>query len=278
MKMTYKRLGVLATIGYLFGILVVTYFLLILPQELENETIGLNLNILSQLNLAFVKLHFSIAMVLALGMTASLLLLFNDIKKGTINTFKLEDLKDKKPEIIIENPWEQDGLTESDTANIKDIIAGNENLKITAGKVLTAVCSELEASQGALYVAHYKAEKRYLQLIASFAYPIADSETIEFEFGEGLVGQSAKENRILNIDAVPEGYIKILSGLGSSTPTNLLIVPFKNDQNDKVWGVIEIASFHKFSENDERLTLQILSTLASKFSKESSRKKVPVIN
>lgn len=271
-------MGVLATIGYLLGILVVTYFLLSLPQELENGTIGLSINTLSQLNLLFVKLNISIVMVLVLGMASVLLLLLNDFKRGTINTFKLDDFNDKKPEDIIENPWEQDGLTESDTIKIKKIISDNDHLKTTAGKVLNAVCYELEASQGALYLAHYTSEKRTLQLLSSFAYPIAESETIEFEFGEGLLGQAAKENRLLNIDSVPEGYIKILSGLGSSTPTNLLIVPFKDEHSEKVWGIIEIASFHKFSESDEKYTVEIFSTLADKFSKVSARKKVPVNN
>ncbi|CAN5230361.1 hypothetical protein BH23BAC1_BH23BAC1_29020 [soil metagenome] len=272
MKVTYKRLGVLATIGYLLGILVVTYFLLNLPQELENKTIGLSASILSQLNLAFVKLNISIVMVLALGMTAALLLLFNDKKKEIlIKPENAGPMDDPKAEIL-ESEQDQSGLTEVHASKIIDLLSFNKNLKLTSDRTLSAVCTEIEASQGAVYIAKYEGEKRVLQLIASFAYPIADSKIIEFEFGEGLVGQAANENRILNIESVPEGYLTILSGLGKSTPTNLLIVPFLNFQVEKIWGVVEIASFNPFSANDERLILEIFSALAENFSKEQTLK------
>ncbi len=57
----------------------------------------------------------------------------------------------------------------------------------------------------------------------------------------------------------------------------MLIVPFLNFQMEKIWGVVEIASFNPFSANDERLILKIFSALAENFSKEQTLK-APVTN
>jgi putative methionine-R-sulfoxide reductase with GAF domain len=114
---------------------------------------------------------------------------------------------------------------------------------------LQAICRQLDAGQGAIYLATTTDNIRKVELYAGYALSIGESNTISFEFGEGLVGQAAAGGTTLYVDEVPEGYVKIISGLGSASPKYLIIVPMKKD--NQLVGVMEIASFTPIS-NDQR--------------------------
>jgi hypothetical protein len=114
---------------------------------------------------------------------------------------------------------------------------------------LQAICKQLEAGQGALYLVTESSGQRKVELKQGYALSVNENTSLSFELGEGLVGQSAVSGQTLYLDDVPEGYIKIISGLGSASPRYLLIVPIK--QNEKIQGVLEIASFAAIS-NDQR--------------------------
>ncbi|MBY0425483.1 MAG: GAF domain-containing protein [Cytophagales bacterium] len=135
----------------------------------------------------------------------------------------------------------------------------NTNLE---DSVLSSLANELQASQAAFFKASIEGDKRILKLKSSFAYHIPDSQEVVFEFGEGLSGQVAKDGNLINIKEIPDGYITILSGLGKSTPTNLVISPVKLDGN--VVGVVEISSFNEFSADDEHLIELICNKLGEK--------------
>jgi putative methionine-R-sulfoxide reductase with GAF domain len=74
-----------------------------------------------------------------------------------------------------------------------------------------------------------------------------------------LSGQVAKEGKMINIQNVPDGYIKILSGLGNATPSSMLIFPIK--RNEEVLGVIELASFKNFTTDDEQFIKELSNKL-----------------
>ena len=64
------------------------------------------------------------------------------------------------------------------------------------------------------------------------------------------------------VDDVPDGYIKIVSGLGSASPRHLLIVPVK--KNNQVLGIIELASFTEVSEDQRKFVEEAAQLLANK--------------
>lgn len=127
---------------------------------------------------------------------------------------------------------------------------------------IRTICKQLEAGQGALYLTKETEGTRKVQLESGYALSVGESASISFEFGEGLVGQAAAEGRTLYVDDVPEGYITIVSGLGSASPRYLLIAPVQ--QEDKVVGVIEIASFTALDENKRRFIEESAQMLARK--------------
>ena len=117
--------------------------------------------------------------------------------------------------------------------------------------MLTHLCGQIEASQAALYFTNKTKNQRLLELKGSYAYILADSQVITYEFGEGLVGQVAKTGKTTHVKEEPKGYIEIFSGLGHSEPGELLIIPIKKDS--EVLAVAEIATFKPFSKRDIKI-------------------------
>ena len=85
-----------------------------------------------------------------------------------------------------------------------------------------------------------------LKLLASYAYRERKSLANRFQLGEGLVGQCALEKERILLTDVPDDYIQISSGLGEATPLNIVVLPVLFE--GQVKAVIELASFHRFSE------------------------------
>jgi putative methionine-R-sulfoxide reductase with GAF domain len=135
-----------------------------------------------------------------------------------------------------------------------------KNVREFTQTFLWAIAKGLEASQGAFFIAQSRDGIKLLSFTAGYAYHIAETETIEFEYGEGLSGQVAKEGKLININTVPDGYISILSGLGQATPTSIIIFPLKKD--DEVIAVIELASFNCFDGEEEDFLREIASEIA----------------
>ncbi len=157
----------------------------------------------------------------------------------------------------------KDGFIE----NLKNIDEYSD-IKEYCRKVVTEIANYFEASHGAFYVKERDNENNdIIVLRGGYAFHKSDDGNHYFNLGEGLAGQVAKAKHLININNVPEGYISILSGLGSSSPKSLLIFPVTVE--GIVFGVIEMASFKDFSPEQEKITEtineEIGSVLSDKF-------------
>jgi len=77
------------------------------------------------------------------------------------------------------------------------------------------------------------------------AYGFHRGGTTHFYPGEGLAGQAALDRVRIVVEDVPPGYVTVSSGLGSSAPTSVVVLPIVFE--DQVLGVLELASLHRFS-------------------------------
>jgi len=127
-----------------------------------------------------------------------------------------------------------------------------DNTKATSELILSCVSKVYELTQAEIFLRKNDDNGDKLVLSATYAFYIPEEKVFEFEWGEGLIGQVAKAGESLYLDELPQGYISIKSGLGSATPSHLVIIPWKNN-NDETFAVIEIASFKPFSKQDIRL-------------------------
>lgn len=132
-------------------------------------------------------------------------------------------------------------------------------------KCLSHLARIKEISQGAFFVADEKGGKPVIRFVSGYASK--DPEGLEniLEIGKGLPGQVARDGKLINITNIPEGYLIIESGLGKASPLSLLIFPVKH--NDSVIAVIELSSFHKFTEEDEQFFKAISPSIAEQIAK-----------
>ena len=110
--------------------------------------------------------------------------------------------------------------------------------------------------QGAFYL--YTEEDEKLVNVATYAYNRRKFLKLEFNVGEGLVGQCAFEMATIFRREIPEDYVTISSGiLGNKKPTSLLLVPLITDE--KLQGVLEFASL---DEDIDKLSIRFLEELS----------------
>ncbi len=244
----FYKLGMLAATIFFVSILVSAYVLYNLPHNVEINDGSFT---------PFVSAYVTIAISFALG---ALAVYFGLKSNREIVVYK--DRTIEETEGGLEGNWSiNDNKTTITLEGVKNGIqqAGDETEILTAG--LQVICKQLEAGQGAVYLA----EGRKLELKGGYALGISESAAVSFDFGEGLIGQCAANGRTLYVDDVPEGYIKIISGLGSASPRFLLVVPVKKEE--KVIGVIEIASFSGISEDQRKFVEESSHLLAEKISR-----------
>ena len=124
--------------------------------------------------------------------------------------------------------------------------------------ILSRICPLLNIGYGAFYV--FDEQKNTLQLLSGYGYSGNKAPHREFALGEGLVGQCAQEHKVITLNDLPENYLNISSGLGGAVPKYIRIIPVIN--NNRLLGVLELASFKEFSEQDNALIDEIEPILA----------------
>lgn len=127
---------------------------------------------------------------------------------------------------------------------------------------LTVICKQLEAGQGAVYLPAEKDGRKKFELQGGYAITVSENNTITYEAGEGLIGQAAVSGKTLYLDDVPQGYVKIISGLGSASPRFILIVVIK--KHDQIFGVLEIATFTAITEDQRKFVEESGQLIADK--------------
>jgi CheY-like chemotaxis protein/CHASE3 domain sensor protein/putative methionine-R-sulfoxide reductase with GAF domain len=131
--------------------------------------------------------------------------------------------------------------------------------------VIEQLCSYLNAQVGIIYLC----ENGQLKLSGSYAFKATKSESNMIKLGEGLVGQAATAKKAIVFKDIPSDYIKITSGVGSSVPRNLIILPLLQDE--ELRGVIEIGTSYELKELDNQFLNMVSENLAILFSAAQSR-------
>ncbi|MEV0278241.1 HAMP domain-containing protein [Streptomyces sp. NPDC050610] len=143
---------------------------------------------------------------------------------------------------------------ESNLARLAGLMQGHRDLMEVADLILRELTPLVNAQYGAFFLAEPEegtngaaaAGARGLAFIAG--YGSAQGATVDTPGmpGHGLVRQAALEKKRILVEEAPPGYIKINSGLGEAAPASVVIIPILFE--DQLLGVIELASFSRFSD------------------------------
>jgi len=145
-----------------------------------------------------------------------------------------------------ERNTEQDWL-KTNLAQFSRTMQGQRDLNAVAQMLLSELVPLVHAQQGIIYVTTEAAGGPRLKQLASYASS-DDSQTLrEYGFGEGLIGQCAKERKPLFITEIPPQSIRIASGLVDAKPQNVIVLPVLFE--GQVKAVIELASIYTFTES-----------------------------
>ncbi len=140
--------------------------------------------------------------------------------------------------------WSTEGM-----AMFGDILRKHQGtIQSLCDEVLKTLAHYLNINQGAIYITEESEEQVQLKLISIYAYQRKKHMEQVISVGEGLVGQCYLEKETTLMYEIPESYVKITSGLGKATPTNIALIPMK--YNDAICGVLEMASFRQWEPHE----------------------------
>jgi CheY-like chemotaxis protein/methyl-accepting chemotaxis protein len=147
-------------------------------------------------------------------------------------------------------------------ARLTGLSQGVVNVQQLVTMLISEIAGLVGAGQAVFYIQEVGKQSHqtgdYL-LLGSYAYTERKHLSNRIRKGEGVIGQCALEKKPILLTNVPADYIQISSGLGESKPLNLLVLPIIYE--DEVVGVMELASFERFTDIQNDLLGELSATL-----------------
>ncbi|MEB0135082.1 response regulator [Actimicrobium sp. CCC2.4] len=150
--------------------------------------------------------------------------------------------------------WQRSGQSRLASRNL-----GQMTMPQLGHSVLDFLAGTIDVTVGALYVRQIDGS---LQRAANYGLSNDDAQLGRTVGpGEGLVGQAALGVRLLRLDAVPDNYLKVSSGLGRASPRHVLLLPLTHD--GEVNGVLELGFLQAPAERSVELLELLAASIGS---------------
>lgn len=143
-------------------------------------------------------------------------------------------------------------------AEISNALQTVDNFAELSQVLFTRLGPLLHIGHGAFYI-HEEQEHR-LRLLGGYALRERKELSQYFAMGQGLVGQCAMERAPIVLTQPPPDYVRIGSSLGEAAPVVIVVLPVL--RNERLLGVVEIATFDPLSKREESLLEGVMPTLA----------------
>lgn len=258
-KYTYDNLN----LDHYMGIAVKAPYNTIVSKTKEVRQYGLLLSLLITVITAFIAVF-----LLRLSMRP-----LNDIaravvsyRKGEKNVVLPEDSPDEIGVLAGEfremiNQKNEEDWIKQNLVEISQSVLGFRNLNDFANMLMEILTNTVGAQVGVLYISSSfgaglrDTDTETLSLLGVCGYKARQDLPQSFHWGEGLVGQCAKDRKTRLITDIPDDYLTVASALGESKPNQMLLLPvlFENS----LVGVIELASLNVFTEIQRSFLEQI---------------------
>jgi transcriptional regulator with GAF, ATPase, and Fis domain len=147
---------------------------------------------------------------------------------------------------------------------IEGILSGMQGIRTESGlcnRILTNMAKQMGFVQGILYLK--KAGSDTYEVTGEYA--LTDRKPGAFKNGETLAGAVADSKSVMVISDIPETYFNVSSGLGSTKPRFLILVPVLFQE--QVTAVLELAAFKKPDETTSKILNKLSSELGIRLNK-----------
>ncbi|HJW18254.1 MAG TPA: response regulator [Flavisolibacter sp.] len=151
---------------------------------------------------------------------------------------------------------------------VNDHLRGDKDVNTLATDALDALTTYVNGEVGLVYIT----KDNFLRYAGGYAVSGMESIPRELKYGETLLGQAAEKARIMQLDNVPEEFIKIKTATGQIKPKNILLIPFVHE--GKVEGVAEIGAIGTFNEAALPFLQQVAPAIAIALQSAKSRERL----
>lgn len=158
------------------------------------------------------------------------------------------------------NQWMQTSLMK-----ISELLQGEKTITELGNQILVELAQILDVQIASIFFNN----DDELVLTSSYSYNVRKSNLNKFRFGEGLIGQSALEQKMLVFTDIPDDYISIKSGLGETTPNVIVVTPLVYQK--EVIAVVEMGSTKEITQIKLDFLSQISENIALAFNSINTR-------
>jgi signal transduction histidine kinase/CheY-like chemotaxis protein/CHASE3 domain sensor protein len=151
---------------------------------------------------------------------------------------------------------------------LNESLRGDKSPQQLSSDIINFLCRYLNSSVGAFYLVDHEGR---LSLKGRYALS-GDGTKERIKMGEGLVGQSASEQKIIWSDNIGEARLIIRSSFINAIPSSIGIIPFSFE--GKVLGVIEIGALEEFTSIQKEFVMQSLNSIAISINSANSRARI----
>ena len=156
--------------------------------------------------------------------------------------------------VLEEQGWLRTGQTQ-----LAEHMIGQQLLGALGRSVLGFLAQYLKVDVAAAYV---REDDGQLNRIATYGFGRDTENSAQtLGTGESLAGQAALENRVLQLDQLPAGYLTVNSGLGQAAPRHVIIVPVVHE--GVVNGVVEMGFLRQLDKRDTEFVKLIAGSIGT---------------
>lgn len=137
---------------------------------------------------------------------------------------------------------------------------------------ISKLAETLGASYGVFYVTEGKGTDTMLVRFASYAAEGGAAGEDRIALGEGLVGQSALDGKVMELKDVPIEHVSITSSISTIKPRNLFIAPVK--YKGKVIAVLELASLGAFEQKHRSIIRDVIEPFGTMLNTVENRMEI----
>ncbi|WP_375560602.1 GAF domain-containing protein [Bernardetia sp. OM2101] len=165
-----------------------------------------------------------------------------------------------------ERNWQNQGVVEMGQV----IRRHTEDMQVLCDELLSNLVKYINAQQGAIFLPSN--QEKTLILRSAYAYGRKKYVQKEVRSDEGILGEVFQDAERIFMTDIPNDYTQISAGLGDAKPNCVLVVPL--EAQEKVLGVLEIASFEILTEVEIRLVERTAEVLAASISSVANAEKM----